>query len=446
MPDTGWPPDATEQARLIRTGAVSAIDAVRAALDRAEEVAELHATTVLFADRAVAMAADAAGPFAGVPILLKDAGQELARTPLGMGAAVLREIGYVSDITTDFAAQLEALGFVIIGKTAVPELMAGVSTEPPTGPPTRNPWGSNRTGDFTVGGSSGGSAAAVAAGIVPLAHGSDSTGSLRYPASCCGLLTLKPTAGRVSSRFPGGVADPGRMHADFVLGRSVRDLRAVLELVAPAPELEAKPIHTVATLDAMPFNLAIHPDVAEALDDVGRDLVDAGTIVESISPRFLEAYGTVLGETVPTMVDAHRANVVAWVESKVGRPLRDGDLSAPVLEAAGRGRSLDPTTIVRARTAVESAALAAARWADEFDALLLPVLDTPPWLIGSAEPDGLLAGLVCSLANFSGQPAVAVPTVQQGMPVGVQLQGTAASDESLLDLLGVIRPIAPRPS
>ena len=148
--------------------------------------------------------------------MLKDAGQELADTPMWMGSTVLKKAGYTSTKTTELAMQLEALGFVIIGKAAVPELMTGITTEPPIGPPTGNPWARRRT----AGGSSGGSAAAVAAGLVAVAHGSDSSGSLRFPASCCGVLTLKPTAGRVSSRFPGGVPDPSARHADFVLARS----------------------------------------------------------------------------------------------------------------------------------------------------------------------------------------------------------------------------------
>ncbi len=371
--DELWRLDATAQAGMVRSGAVSAIEMVRAALGRAEELAALHCTTVLLPERALRRAADSTGPFVGVPILLKDAGQELVGTPLWMGTTVLREAGYTSTVTTELTARFEALGFVIVGKAAVPELMTGITTEPPIGPPTGNPWDRERT----VGGSSGGSAAAVAAGVVALAHGSESTGSLRYPASCCGVLTLKPSAGRIASRLPGDLANPGGSHVDFVLTRSARDLRRVFVSLA--------------------------------------SLVGRGLVVEDLAPGFLEGYGTVLGRAVPLIIDAHRAAVVGW-----------------------------PHTVSAARAAVGDAARAASAWTDRLDALLLPILDVPPWLNGTSGPDGALGGLFCSLANFSGQPSVAVPTVQNGLPVGVQLQAAVGRDLALLDLLQHIRPVAPR--
>lgn len=440
--DAIWQLDATAQADLIRSRAVSAGEVVQAALARAESLAGLHATTVLFADRALRMATQLSGPFAGVPILLKDAGQELAGTPLWMGSAVLKAAGYTSTVTTELVTQLESLGFVVIGKAAVPELMTGITTEPPIGPPTANPWATERT----VGGSSGGSAAAVAAGIVAVAHGSDSTGSLRFPASCCGLLTLKPSAGRISSRLPAGIANPGRTHTDFVLARSARDLRHTFASLTKAeqPGAARATLGRVGLLDAIPFGLSIDPAVERALADVATELAEVGLDLEYLSPKFLEDYGTVLGRAVPTIADAHRAAVLDWIEAQIGRPVTAEDLSASIIDAAERGRRLEPETIAEARSALRAAARVAASWTDRFDALLLPILDVLPWQNGTPGPDGLLAGLMCSLANFTGQPSVAIPMVQGGLPVGVQLQGPVGYDEALIDVLETIRPEAPR--
>ena len=436
-----WRLDAIAQAELVRSRALAGVELVQAALDRAEQLDSLQAATVLFPARALERAAVATGPFAGVPILLKDAGQELAGTPLWMGTTVLRQAGYISTTTTDLAGALEAMGFVVIGKSAVPELTAGITTEPPVGPPTRNPWAEERT----VGGSSGGSAAAVAAGVVAVAHGSDSTGSLRYPASCCGILTLKPSAGLIPSRLPGGIADPLDAHVDFVLARSERDLRSVFAtLTSAAANSSASPIRRVARLTAMPFGFPIDSVVDEVLDDSAEELAGLGLQVDSIPPRFLESYGTVLGRTIPTIVDAHRAAVVDWIETEIERPIAAGNLSPSVIEAAERGRRLHRSEVIGAWAALGEAARVAAGWAGGFDALLLPILDVPPWPIGTSGPDGRLAGLVCSLANFSGQPAVVVPTVRDGLPVGVQIQAPAGHDLALLDLLQSIRPVAPQ--
>lgn len=412
MEEAVWHLDAVAQAELVRPGEVSAVELVDAALSRAEALVDLNAVTTLFADRARERGAGASGPFAGVPIMVKDAGQELAGTPLWMGTTVLKEAGYVSVVTTELVGRLESLGFVVIGKAAVPELMTGISTEPPIGPPARNPWAPDRT----VGGSSGGSAAAVAAGIVPVAHGSDSTGSLRYPASCCGVLTLKPSAGRIPSRLPAGLANPGNSHADFVLARSARDLHSIFASVASPSGLPAASIRRVGRLASMPFGLPVDPLIEDALDQVSVELVAIGVPVESIEPAFLEAYGAVLGRVIPTIVDAHRRDVVSWIEAQVGRPVTDGDLSPSIIEAARQGRRQEPVAVGTAWAELGDAAAVANAWTGSVDALLLPILDVPPWPIGTPGPDGALAGLLCSLANLTGQPTAPTPTSRATSP------------------------------
>ncbi|NNE96307.1 MAG: amidase [Acidimicrobiales bacterium] len=440
MEDSTWRLDATSQAGLVRSGEMSAVELVQTALHRAEELAELNAVTALFGERALATAADVSGPFAGVPILLKDAGQELAGTPMWMGSTVLKKTDYVSTATTELAAQLEGLGFAVIGKAAVPELMTGITTEPPIGPPTQNPWARDRT----VGGSSGGSAAAVAAGIVSIAHGSDSSGSLRFPASCCGVFTLKPSAGRISSRFPGGVPDLCNRHTDFVLARSSRDLARTFASLASASDTPVGSIKRVALLEASPFGISVDPAVEQALHDVASELAHVGIDVDHVSPRFLEDYGTVADRAVPIIADAHRAAMVDWIETQIKRPVTIGDLSTASLEVAERGRRLEPQAVHEASAAFSDAARVAASWTGQFDALLLPILDVVPWQNGSPNPSSQLGGLVCSFANLSGQPSAVIPTVQNGLPVGVQLQAASGHDEALLNLLHTVRPTAPQ--
>lgn len=435
-----WSLDATAQAELVATGRVGAVDLVSAAIERAESLSSLASTTVLFKERAMQQAVAATGPFAGVPILLKDAGQQIAGTPHWIGTKALKSIGYESEVTTPLVVELEDLGFVIIGKAAVPELMTGVTTEPPIGPPTRNPWNPS----LTVGGSSGGSAAAVAARIVPIAHGSDSTGSLRYPASCCGVFSLKPTVGRVTSQLPADIEDPLGMHADFVLSRSVRDLQRVFDGLAarwPSPVGE---VRRIGVLESMPFGLEMDPAVHDAIAEVAELLAPFHEVVP-IKPEFLERYGSVLGSEVATLIDANRSEAVSWIEKHLGRTAVVDDLSEVILEAAERGRSQSPDDVISARQRIDRAATEARRWVAEADALLLPILSVVPWRIGQSEPDGLLAGLVCSLANFSGQPSVAIPTIQNGVPVGVQLQGPQGSDETLLAIAAHVRPTSPTP-
>lgn len=170
----------------------------------------------------------------GVPMLLKDAGQEIAGTPHWAGFAAMRDAGHTSTQTTALAVWFERAGFSIIGKSACPPLANGVTTEPPGFSPTRNPWDLTRS----VGGSSGGAAAAVACGAVPIAHGSDATGSLRFPAALCGLVTLVPTAGMIEGVPPCG-QPPNDAWRDFVLARDARRVLDCLSIRTAGDEGEA---------------------------------------------------------------------------------------------------------------------------------------------------------------------------------------------------------------
>ena len=201
-PDDWWRLDATAQAALIRHGETTPEELVELALARIERLnpAINAVITPLPEDarRLVAALPNDDLPFRGVPILLKDAGEELEGTQYYLGTSILRNMDYRSKRTTELVHRLLEAGFIPIGKTNVPELSYGFSTEPPAFGPTRNPWDPSRS----AGGSSGGSAAAVAAGFVSVAQGSDGNGSIRVPAACCGLVTLRPSRGLVPAAIP----------------------------------------------------------------------------------------------------------------------------------------------------------------------------------------------------------------------------------------------------
>ncbi len=222
--------DATAQAELVRSGAVQPIELVDAAINRIEQLnPQLNAVITPLFEKACDQAVGTRlpnGPFRGVPILLKDFLCHTAGDPYFEGMRYLRDLKWREERDTYLAARFRAAGFVFVGKTNLPELAGGATTEPVAFGPTRNPWDLTRS----PGGSGGGSAAAVAVGLVPVAHANDGTGSLRIPASACGLVGLKPSRGRTSlgpARGPGLLGNT----VEHVLTRSVRDTAAVLDAV-----------------------------------------------------------------------------------------------------------------------------------------------------------------------------------------------------------------------
>lgn len=228
--DQLWRLDATAQAALVRSRDLAPSELVEAAIARVDALnPAVNAVVTPLYDDALAAAAhvDLDAPFAGVPLLVKDACLQVEGTPYYLGLRALRDTDYRSTRTTLLARRLRGAGCIFLGKTNVPELSATASTEPPAFGPTRNPWDLART----PAGSSGGSAAAVACGMTSLAHGADGGGSLRYPAAACGVVTLKPSRGRVPSETATGEPDLLGTWSEFALGRTVRDLAALLDAV-----------------------------------------------------------------------------------------------------------------------------------------------------------------------------------------------------------------------
>src|SRR5262249_28076407 len=222
--------DATALAALVRNKSITAAELVEAAISRIETLnARLNAVvTPMFDDARRRASRSLEGPFAGVPFLLKDLWAEYAGVPLAEGSRFLAG-RYVSSVDSELVARYKRAGLIVVGKSNTPELGIVPTTEPHLSGPTRNPWDVRRT----PGGSSGGSAAAVAAGLVPVAHGNDGGGSIRIPAACCGLFGLKPTRGRnpLGPHYGDGCCG---LVAEHVITRSVRDSAALLDATAGA--------------------------------------------------------------------------------------------------------------------------------------------------------------------------------------------------------------------
>src|SRR6187431_2931282 len=238
--DTRWM-DATEQAALVRSGQVSPTELLEAAIERIESIdPHLNAVVIRWFDEARATAAGPLpdGPFRGVPFLLKDLWAAYAGQPLTNGNRALKDALAPSPADTTLVGRFRNAGLVTAGRTNSPEFGSLPTTEPEAWGPTRNPWNT----DHSPGGSSGGAAAAVSSGMVPIAHASDGGGSIRIPASCCGLVGLKPSQGRITS---GPARDESGLGVEHCVSRTVRDTAALLDathgpgvgdtVIAPAP-------------------------------------------------------------------------------------------------------------------------------------------------------------------------------------------------------------------
>lgn len=427
---------AVDIAAQVRSGERQAVDVVEEAILRIEsEDPALASVVVPLFDRARGQAesVDAAAPLAGVPMLLKDAGEELAGTAMWVGTQGLRKARHVSTKTTSLAARFEEVGAVIVGKSACPELSASSTTEPPGFAPTRNPWDLTRS----AGGSSGGSAAAVAAGLVPIAHGSDGSGSLRFPAALCGVATLKPSRGRIPSSPAAGSTDPLGLWTQFAVARDVRDLielfRHLAVDVVGSPATQSL---RVGLLDFDPIiGLDVHPACQAAVQHVGTLLAAAGHGVEPSFPAAFSSLFESFWEASAVIGPWVRSGQVDWVAERMGRPCGSGDLSDAVLAQAEQGRNLAEADVRRAVERSAAAMAPLAGWWDEgHDLLLSPVTLEPAWLLGEDAP--MKTGMFAAPFSFTGQPAVVVPGghTEDGLPVGVQIVGRTGADELLLNV------------
>lgn len=437
---------AMQTAKAIRSGVVSRGEVLEATIARIERLdSTLGAVVIPLFERARARISGTTHPdddvFRGVPMLLKDVGEELAGTSHWAGTQGLAHVDYRSQTTTDLADKIERLGFVIVGKSACPELSASSTTEPVGFAPTRNPWAPDRT----AGGSSGGSAAAVAAGLVPIAHGSDATGSLRFPASHCGVVTLKPSRGRIPMQSSMGQTDPLQVWTQFAVARDANDLCALFPLLVangtkgPPP---SRPLR-VGLLDHDPIiGLPVAEECAQAVKAIGDAMTLLGHNTEQAHPT---AFGTLFKpfwKAMSTIGPAIRLEQVSWMSNCLGRPCGPGDLTEEILELAERGRRIDARDLAAAYESVRQAMSEVRHWWDSgFDLLATPVTLEPAWNLG--ENVYSKTGMFCAPFSFTGQPALVVPISMTtfGIPVGVQLIGRHGDDELLLALASQLQTV-----
>lgn len=403
-----------EQRRLLDAGEITATELRELAVATIELLdPTLHAVVIPLFDR----------PGDGVPLLLNDAGQELAGTPHWVGVAALRDADVRSTRTTELATRFEAGGFAIVGRGACPELSTGISCEPPGFAPTRNPW------DLTLstGGSSGGSAAAVASGMVAVAHGSDGSGSLRCPAALCGVATLKATHGRVPSLSAIGESSTFAW-SDGILSRHVEDL---VTFAGPARRVAGL---RIGLLDHDPERgRKPAQECVEGVRVVGHLLESMGHRVAESWPSTLEHLWRDAFPSFAVGASAARADGVRWVEQQLGRPVRDGDLSPEIVDAA---RSAPPPDeVARAADAFARAVAPLHDWWDDHDVLVTPSTFAQSWSLGGT-PGPTELGPLAAPWSFSGQPAMSLPVhwPANGLPVGTQLVGRRGDDDVLLGL------------
>ncbi len=407
------------------------------------------------------------GLFRGVPMVVKDLTCHTAGDPFHEGMRFLKELGWTEREDTFLAAKFRAAGFVIVGKANTPELGILPTCEPDAYGATRNPW---NTGHST-GGSSGGSAAAVASGMVPVAHANDGGGSIRIPASECGLFGLKPSRGRVSLGPEFGDIMTGLV-CEHVVTRSVRDSAAVLDsicgpmpgdpYVAPEParpfrqEVGADPGRLrVGVLREAPGGTAdVHADCMAALDDAVALLASLGHEVEESYPDGLEDPEYV-GRFLTLWGCGQEWNLEYW-EAKTGKQIRQEDVEPLTWALAEMGKAYTGGQLLTAVQWLQKGTRRTAEWyASGFDLLLTPTIAEPPPPLGEFEhpPDNPLQAIFRAasivpftpLFNVSGAPAMNVPLYwnEPGLPIGVQFAAPLGREDMLIRLAAQLEEARP---
>lgn len=448
---------ALEQAQLVRRRQVSPLELTQLYLERIQQLdSRLGSFFTVTADRALddarakteqlANAEAELPPFFGVPISIKDL-NSVAGVRCTFGSKVMLDntATYDDAVTT----RIKRAGFVILGKTATPEMGSLPYTEPEAFPPTRNPWNL----DFTAGGSSGGAAASVAAGLSALAQGSDGAGSIRGPAFCCGLVGIKPARGRVSYAPIGDAL--GGAATNGTLARTVADAAALLDVmsgyvtgdpywlpdpnpafVQAARQIEGLRSHRIA------FSTEISPIGAA-------DPVCQQAVLDTVHQ--LEGLGHQLEQNSPDCTELIEPFTLVWrtgVSAFGLPPAAMQPFNRWLFEHADSSGDYQ-----RALWAMQGFARRATAFFDRYDALVLPVYLHPPIRVGewaSLSPTETLTNIIrwiapCPLANAAGLPAIAIPTgfSAEGLPIGVQIVGRPAAEATIIALAAQLETVQP---
>jgi amidase len=476
-------------ADLIRRGEISAAEVCDAAIARIEALnPTLNAVISRRFDQARAEARRVAPgqdrPFAGVPILLKGLVQSHRDLPSLEGSRFLAS--HWLNATSELTSRMEAAGAIVLGQTNTPELGLLATTEPELFGPTRNPWDPTRS----TGGSCGGSAAAVASHMVPMAHGGDGGGSLRIPASCCGVFGLKPSRGRNPPGPPPYHGLCGLLLVEHVLTRSVRDSAGMLDATSdkrvatllespavgggsflaavdqPPPKLRC------AVLTAPLFNEVVDPECRAGVQTAARLLSDLGHVVEPVEKLPVDVDALRDAFMVLYLTDA--AHVIEAFCAKLGRRPRTREMEPLTWVLSHLGRTISGTELTAAIARVQDAQWAMARFHDVHDILVSPVLAAPAPQLGSADLSGVEKALIrifhralappvtgmirrrtwreafawvgyTQLANLTGAPAMSVPLhwTPEGLPVGIHVSSAFGSEALLIRLAAQLEEAAP---
>ena len=466
--------DATAQADLIRAGEVTPKELVESAIARVEALnPELNAVIHPRFEKARTEAGGNLpdGPFKGVPFVVKDFTCHTAGDPFHEGMGFLKRLGWTEADDTELVRRFRAAGLVVVGRTNTPECGIVPTTEPLAYGPTRNPWDTTRS----TGGSSGGSAAAVASGMVPAGHANDGGGSIRIPASECGLVGLKPSRGRVTLGPEFGDL-MGGLEAELAVTRSVRDTARLLDAVhGPMPgepveiappvrpyvdELEATPEPLrIGLMTSFPAGASeVHPDCVAATEAAAHLLEELGHTVETSHPAALDDPGYT--EQFVTNWAAGNAWVLDYWARRTGQTIGPDDVEPLTWALSELGRACTAPQWLGSREWLQANTRQMAQWwagdsGPGFDLLLTPTIAEPPPLLGEFDSpaDNPLHGLFRAAAlvpftppfNVSGQPGISLPLHwnDQGLPIGVQLVAAIGREDLLIRVAAQLETAAP---
>ncbi len=456
--------DAVGLADLVARKKISALELLEASIGRIEALnPKLNAVVTKLYDQARTAVKNGlpAGPLSGVPMLIKDITAAMKGVPTTAGSRLLANTPAETD--SDTVRRYRGAGLVLLGKSNTPEFGLNLSTEPTLFGPTRNPWDGARS----AGGSSGGSAAAVTARMVPVAHASDGGGSIRIPASCCGIFGLKPTRGRISVA-PAGEGWGG-LSTQHAVTRSVRDSALLLDISSgPAvgdPYSAQPPTQSflsattrepgklkIAVFDRTPNGVPVDSECVAATRATARLCESLGHHVEEAYPDYAFEDMRLAAATVIC------ANIRATVDAACaarGRPPAADELEPITWLCHEAGKAASAADYAAAMRTLHSVSRQVAPFFERYDMLLTPVLAKPPIALGVADtntrnPETFVEVVrtyspYCQIFNATGQPAMSVPLhwTAQGLPVGLHFAARYGAEELLFSLAAQLERAQP---